>query len=151
VGTGPITLGGVDCSDGLARCQGGVVEVSVSFHYPEPCSGPPEKCRCPWERLDDCPGACAADGVELVISRERARRQLCAPTAGESFAGPAGLGDADVVSPSTCEGTYACFASTILACGPPRVAVAMCARGCAGDTLEDPVPMSAATALLCSR
>jgi hypothetical protein len=146
---GPTDLRGIDCSDGLARCQDGVVEVSIAYHYPDPCSGPAEKCRCPWERLGDCPGACAADGVELVVERERALRQLCAARPDEDFARRSG--DAAAVVP--CEATFACHGSTVIACGPPPAAVATCARGCAheGDALEEEVDTVAASALLCSR
>jgi hypothetical protein len=144
-----IDLRGFDCSDGLARCQEGVVEVSMAFHYPDPCDGPPEKCTCPWQRLGDCPVGCAADGVELVVPRERALLQLCAVRPDENLARPSG--DAAVVAP--CEGTFACIGATVVACGPPPAAVATCTRGCAhdGDVLDDALDVTAATALLCSR
>jgi hypothetical protein len=149
VTNGPVSLSGVDCFDGLARCQAGVIEVSRAYHYPDPCNGPPESCRCPWERVDDCPAGCAADGVELVVPRERARLQLCAPLPSENIARPSG----DAASVAPCEGTFRCNGATIVACGPPPAAVATCEKGCAaeGESLDDDMGASAAAALLCAR
>jgi hypothetical protein len=144
--------GGVDCPHGLARCNGGVVEASVFANLPSPCSGPPERCACPWERVGACPAACAADGVELVVPRDQALAQMCAPSVDAGpFARPAAPG---TLSPSGgCDGErYRCAASTVIACAPQR-AVARCVFGCLqeGDELDVDVSEAAATALLCRR
>jgi hypothetical protein len=120
------------------------VEGAVAFRYPEPCTGPPDRCRCPWERLGDCRSGCVADGVEIVVSREHALAQLCAPAPGEIVAFPV----RDAASVAQCEGTFLCEGATVVACGPPPAAVAACVRG---EVLDDPLTAPAATALLCAR
>ena len=158
-------VNGVDCPDGLARCVGGVVEVSRVSRYELPCSGSPESCMCPWDSLGDCPRGCAAEGVEAVIARDRAFAQLCAPDPSdptEAFARPA----AGVPPPpGACEeGGIRCIASLVVACREsalggagdvltPRT-VAVCLRGCAheGDAIdEEDVADEAAARILCAR
>lgn len=149
---GAAPLGAIDCPDGLGRCSGGVVEVSRLTSIPQPCKGSPESCACPWDRLGDCEEGCVVDDVDVVIERDVALRQLCAPH-----------GDAGAVarvlpeqSPAGCDEAelYRCVGGSIIACKEHAV-VASCARGCVRDgaSLDDdtPVRREAAFAILCSR
>ena len=165
-----ITLAAVDCPDGMARCGQGIVQVSRAYHYPEPCTGSPEQCTCPWERLGDCPHGCAAEGLEVDVPRERAMTQLCAPPPASSDPAAASVGDArahvdafsappppDAVA-TACDVGYVCDKGIVVACGPPARAVAACTAGCARDGQgidvddeSEPVPPAAAVAVLCRR
>lgn len=146
-------LDAIDCADGLARCSGAVVEASRRTTLPWPCHGTLEQCACPWERVDDCGGRCVADGVEAVVPRDRAVRQLCAA---EADAGPIGSPAVAGDTPRGCdEGqAYRCEGGVVTACSENAV-VAHCLRGCAveGAGLDDDVPVGreAAAAILCSR
>ena len=153
-GSGGLALGGIDCSDGLARCSGGMVEVSRAYHVPDPCHGPEERCRCPWERIDECPQGCAADGVELDLPREEAVKQLCVPSEPVSLP----LVEAGAPPLTACDGEgsaerYRCEQSKVLMCGtPPPQFIASCTRGCRreGEALdEEDLPSQAAVLLLC--
>jgi hypothetical protein len=154
-------LRSVDCADGLARCVGGVVEVSRLSSHPDPCSGPREACECPWDRLEACSQGCVAEDVEVVLPRERAQAQLCAPDPGAAYSLPVRGRSADTSDPSasadeeTCgDDRYACAASAILSCEPSPHVVARCLKGCAveGVSLEDDsVTEAVAVALLCAR
>jgi hypothetical protein len=145
-------LNAVDCPDGLARCTGGIVEVSRLTAIPQPCRGTPEQCACPWERAGECDRGCVVDGLEVVMERPRARAQLCAP---EVDAGGSARVLA-VTSPGRCEDEqlYRCAAGAVVACAEGAV-VAMCNRGCVAEGAfvgdEQPVSREAAFALLCSR
>ena len=157
-GSAFLPLDAVDCSDGLARCVDGVVEVSRVFSYASPCAGPPEQCRCPWDRLGACDRGCTADGVEIVLARERASAQLCAPSAADVFARPPlavapGAGDA---LGALCEGElYRCIGASVVACvvdGGAPSAIAVCTRGCADEASyldDDRITRDQAAALLC--
>ena len=158
MGSGGLTLNGIDCSDGLARCTGGMVEVSRAYHYPDPCHGPEERCRCPWERIDECAQGCAADGVEQVMPGELAAKQLCALPAGQSTEGIARPLTVDAGPPplGTCdsEAGYRCVGSVVVACGPSPQRLATCIRGCAreGEALDDEgVGVAGVLAILCNR
>jgi hypothetical protein len=144
--------GGVDCPHGLARCAGGVVEASVFATLPSPCSGPPERCTCPWQRVGACPAACVADGVEIVVERDAALARLCAVASdADTFARP--LPAPAAPPPGGCDGErYRCSGGTLVGCSPLR-AVAQCLRGCAreGEEIDDDVSEAAAAALLCAR
>jgi hypothetical protein len=150
---GSAPLDAIDCADGLARCSGGVVEASRRTTLPWPCHGTPEQCACPWERVDDCSGGCVADGVEAVVPRDRAVRQLCAP---EADAGPVATPAAASEIPRGCdEGqAYRCEGDVVTGCVANAV-VARCLRGCVmeGTGLDDDRPLGreAAAAILCSR
>jgi hypothetical protein len=74
-------MNAIDCPDGLARCEAGVVSVSRLRMIELPCSGPPSRCSCPWDRLPVCDRGCATEGVEVVVDRAEARARLCAPSA----------------------------------------------------------------------
>jgi hypothetical protein len=149
---GSPSLNGIDCADGLARCSGGVVEVSRRAVLPQPCHGTPEQCACPWERVGECERACVADGVEAIVDRDRALPQLCAP---EPDAGSVVLPAAGDPPRGCDEGqAYRCEGGAVTACRENAV-VARCASGCVveGAGLDDDAPVSreAACAILCSR
>src|SRR5947209_8781387 len=74
-------LAGTDCSDGLARCVEGRVEISLAGHVPHPCGSPRERgnaCECPWRSVGQCATGCVKDGLEVVATGEVALVQLCA-------------------------------------------------------------------------
>jgi len=153
-----VTFNGVDCPDGLARCIGGVVEVSRVSHYALPCSGPAEACMCPWDSVGACPAGCAADGVEAVVPRERALAQLCASDPAHPVARPV-LPNAS--PPGACDDGvtgYRCLASIVVACtasdaGVRPRAVAACVHACApgGDAIdEDDATDEGASRILCA-
>ena len=150
--SGSLRLDEVDCAGGLARCVGGALELSQAFRHPEPCTGPAERCVCPWETADRCENGCVAEGLEVPLSLARAKRQLCSPL---PSAPPAARPPAPgVLAPAPCgdEG-YRCTGASVVECDPLRV-LAICTRGCAeeGETLEDPDLLGpAAVALLCDR
>jgi hypothetical protein len=145
-------MSGVDCPDGLARCVDGIVEVSRVAVIAQPCVGPPEKCRCPWDRIGGCDHGCVADDVELVLPRAQAFLQLCAPSAADVFARPPAHGIA--MPPGLCTGEmYRCAGGTVIACpaGEPKP-LATCVRGCAdeGSVLdEEGLNSDQVVALLC--
>jgi hypothetical protein len=152
-GKGSLPLNAIDCPDGLARCSGGVVQASRLARLPQPCQGRPEQCTCPWDRVAECEAQCVVDDLELVVPRESAARQLCAP-------GP----DAGVLTgrplsgeavPGCEEGQlYRCVAGAVVACHENAIA-ATCVHGCVeqGAFIDDdePVQREAAFAILCSR
>jgi hypothetical protein len=142
----------IDCPDGLARCEAGVVSRSLLATIPLPCSGPPGGCVCPWERIADCDQGCAADGLELVIDRSQARTQLCAPPAG---AGPFARATLPTRASVPCqEGQrFACTAGLMVECASSTV-IGLCIHGCyaEGASIDDDGATREATfALLCSR
>jgi hypothetical protein len=146
-----LPLGGFDCPDGLARCEQGVISVSRLATIPSPCRGSPEACRCPWDRAADCPGPCAADGVEVVVERSAAA-QLCAPQDGPSFVLPS---RAPLPSPGPCEegDRFECSSGSVVECASNSIA-GTCLRGCqrdGGAVDDDRVNREAAFAILCSR
>jgi hypothetical protein len=143
----------IDCPDGLARCSDGVVEVSRLATIPAPCVGRPEGCTCPWERAGDCLDRCVADGATLVVDRQRAVAQLCAPVVATS--GDAGLAT-PASSPADCEDDvrYRCSAGDVVSCADHAV-IAHCVRGCASEGsdigVEIDVGREGAFAILCTR
>jgi len=147
----------VDCPDGLARCVGGVVEVSRLARHPEPCSGSTEACSCPWDKGEACASGCVAEDVEVVLDRARGRQQLCAPAKGEAYAIRGAPGPAE--RPPCGDERYRCTQAFVFACDPAATdhearAVAQCLKGCAasGMTLDDDrLDDDAAMALLCAR
>ena len=155
-------LAAIDCPDGLARCGNGIVQVSRAYQYADPCTGSPEQCTCPWERLGDCAKGCVVDGLVIDEPRERAIPQLCAPTpaaanvtdARAEFSGPP---PADAIA-SACDAAYVCEHRAVVACGPPARVVGACTAGCARegqsmDTDDESAPLTptAALAVLCRR
>lgn len=165
-GSASLPLNAVDCPDGLARCVDGVIEVSRVFAYASPCAGPPDQCRCPWDRLGACDRGCTAEDVEIVLARDKAAAQLCAPSAApaaRAFARApleSGAGDrATLVPPrALCEGElYRCVGGSVVACatdGGEPSAIATCVRGCAEEASyldDDRVTRDQAVALLCRR
>jgi hypothetical protein len=150
-----LPLGAVDCPDGLARCEEGVISVSRLATIPSPCHGPPEACRCPWDHAADCPGACAADGVEVVVDRDAAA-QLCAPPTPWTGAAPFVVpSSAPLPSPTPCEegDRFECLGALVVECASNSIA-GTCVRGCqrdGGALDDDRVSRVAAFAILCSR
>jgi hypothetical protein len=149
-----VTLSAVDCPDGIARCGAGTVSISRPYHYAVPCTGSPEQCACPWERLGDCPEACVAEGVEIDLPKDLAIAQLCAPRPNvTAFVGPP-HGDELVTQ---CDEGYLCKASLVIACGVASRAIGLCAFGCVRDGQsidpEDGQELTAAgaSAILCLR
>jgi hypothetical protein len=154
-------LRGVDCPDGLARCEAGGVSVSRLATIPDPCHGPPGACECPWQAEGECAGGCAADGAEIVIEASRAMRQLCAvlPDA-DVFVVPYAVGGAAPGSPaprppSACDegDRYRCQGGEVVDCAA-GLAVARCSSGCFADGTsldDDGISREAAFAILCSR
>jgi len=149
---GSAPLNAIDCADGLARCSAGMVEVSRRTSLPWPCRGTPEQCACPWERVDGCARRCVADGVEVVVPKDRAAGQLCETAAD---AGPVTTPASQGETPRGCdEGqAYRCEGDVVTACRENAV-VARCLRGCVaeGSGLDDDVPVDreGAAAILCS-
>jgi hypothetical protein len=150
----------VDCPDGLARCIGGVVEVSRVARVPQPCPPGAEKktCTCPWDAVDKCDRGCAAEGAEVVAPPDRAAARVCASDPLNPVARPAPL----AVAPSgACDDDgYRCVQSLVVACDEAEDAgwrarvVAACARGCVheGESLrEEEADFEGATRILCAR
>ena len=140
----------LDCPDGLARCEGGVVSASRLATVPRRCPGPSAVCSCPWEVVGECGHGCAAEGAEVVIERALATAQLCAP-------GPDAAPLADpVTGPAVrCEEgqAYLCTGGAVVDCasGSP---VGRCRQGCRGEAAaidDGNVQREAAFAILCSR
>jgi hypothetical protein len=144
-------LGGIDCPDGLARCEDGVISVSRVAAIPVPCRRSPETCQCPWDRAVDCPGPCAADGVEVTVERDAAA-QLCAPNGGASFVVPAAV-PRPGATPCDEGDRFECSGSAVVECASNAI-VGTCLRGCqrdGGALDDDRVGRVAAFAILCSR
>jgi hypothetical protein len=130
-------LGEVDCPDGLARCNGGVVQVSVAARRPAHCSGNAEVCACPWAVVASCSGVCVADGVEAFLPSDRASAQLCAPAPDAAvFARPAMAAGTLPPLGEACEGEgVACLGSTVARCEPTPRLLGSCVRGCSTSGL----------------
>ena len=149
---GSAQLNAVDCPDGLARCDDGVVEVSQLAMIPQPCKGGAEACRCPWERLRECEQGCVVEGVEVVAERGKAATQLCAPAADAG----AFARSLRAVAPSDCdeEQLYRCAGGAVVSC-VERVVVGTCVAGCSTEGAsvggDVTVTREAAFAILCSR
>jgi hypothetical protein len=147
---GSAPLDALDCPDGLARCNDGVVEGSRLAMIPQRCRGTPEQCSCPWERLVECERGCVVEGIEVVAERDRAAVQLCAPPP------DAGALARPVRAPGECDEDqlYRCAGGAVVSCAE-RAVVGVCARGCSteGASIGGDVDVSreAAFAILCSR
>jgi hypothetical protein len=146
---GGSALDAIDCPDGMARCDDGVVETSVLATIPRSCKG--TSCACPWERAGDCARGCVASGATVAVSRETALTQLCRP------AGDAGPSAVVVLEPAAdCDEdvVYRCTGGAVVSCSQHAI-VGRCARGCAteGADLDDEVAVDreGAFAILCSR
>ena len=153
-------LNGTDCSAGLARCQGGQVEVSVAGHVPHPCRSPGENgerkgsCECPWRPVSSCDAGCVEDGLEVLASAALASEQLCA--ASEPLLRP--LLSTELLAVSICgdEGV-SCVEGIVRLCarrGQPARLIAGCAYGCAGGIGVDQEDLGTGdgrAAILCRR
>jgi hypothetical protein len=150
---GSRSTGVIDCPDGLARCIEGQVETSRLAAIARDCRGPETACTCPWEPAGTCTEGCAADGLEMVIERALALRQLCAMN---PDAGPVASDTKRPVRSKCEEGQlYRCTAGAVIDCDTEE-AIASCVRGCAAEGAsidEDSVSIrrEAAFAILCSR
>jgi hypothetical protein len=154
IGKGSLPVQGVDCPDGLARCEDGVVRVSRAYSYPVPCKESPEQCTCPWVNVGACERGCVAESIELVMRRALAAEQLCAPASGSAAGVLARPPDpAFEVRPGWCEGeSYRCEGGAVVACVDSPSALAACVKGCAeeGTTVDEEIPHEAAIAILCA-
>jgi hypothetical protein len=149
----------MDCPDGLARCEDGVVSASRLAVLSMPCRGGAAACACPWGALGDCPGGCAAEGVEVVVERAHAVSQLCAPRKdARMFATPSsasGPSQAPDASETSCDegDRYRCAGGRVVDCAASAV-IGQCLQGCfaEGTSIDDDgVNREAAFAILCSR
>jgi hypothetical protein len=130
-------LGGTDCSDGLARCVDGRIEVSRAAHLPHPCApsgaSPEDRrrlCECPWDLAGRCASGCAVDGVEVVATADVAATQLCAAL--EPIARPMTPADPRVDGVCASE-EVRCESGVVRVCdapGRPVRPVAVCLDGC---------------------
>jgi hypothetical protein len=149
-------LGGTDCSDGLARCVDGRVEISIAGHVPSPCTARerPGGCSCAWAPAATCETGCVKDGIEVVASADVARAQLCA--AAEPLLRP--LSPTELATVLICaEDGVSCVDGRVQACttrGQPAQLLGACVNGCAtgigvepGDLLTGDGP----AAILCRR
>jgi hypothetical protein len=156
-------LAGTDCSDGLARCTAGRVEVSIAGHIPHPCSTPnapipqAEKagsCECPWRVVASCDSGCVKDGLEVVATSEVAIAQLCAST--EPLLRPLLPSESTSVSICADEGV-SCVEGVVRVCaqrGQPVQLAAACAHGCAAGISVDQEDVGTGdgrAAILCQR
>jgi hypothetical protein len=151
-GKGSVPLSGVDCPDGVARCVGQTVQASRLYSYATPCSGPPETCSCPWDNVRGCERGCVVENDEVVMARDRAALQLCAPLAADVLSKPP---PQDLVfAAMLCDSaSYRCNQGVVVKCGDGEpLALASCVRGCADeDTVvdDDGVTRDQAIAILC--
>lgn len=146
-------MNALDCPDGLARCENGVVSVSRLATIPMSCKGPPGACACPWRRAGVCAYGCAAEGIEVVIDEVASTVQLCAPAADDGGIGWRPL-DPPLAARVCEEGQrYQCGDGLVTDC-LPGVGIGRCARGCfrEGASIDDDgASREAAFAVLCSR
>lgn len=139
---GHIDLGGTDCSDGLARCVHGTLEVSRLAHLPSPCVSPgasPERsaaaCACPWESAGPCRQGCALEGALVVVPPEAARAQLCKPAPDELTARPPRADELARVDVCPEDGAR-CRDGIVHRCeraGSPSRVLGACMLGCATE------------------
>jgi len=150
-------LGGTDCSDGLARCVGGRVEISRAAHLPHPCTTREGKaCTCPWEPGPTCATGCASEGTEIVASVELATLQLCRPDA--PVVRPYLPGDPPVSGVCDAAG-FTCIDGVLRACEAATKSIAaagVCLHGCEPrvglpSDHGDPTTLDGAAAILCAR
>ncbi len=135
-------LSGSDCSDGLARCADGRVEVSRAAHLPYPCGKPGESnrsCTCPWDAVERCRNGCALEGSSILAERDAstALGQLCKPD--EVVARPLTAADPQANGVCADEG-WTCRDGLVRACsgaGLPVRPLAICIHGCAAVSLAE--------------
>jgi hypothetical protein len=151
---GAPSVDGVDCPDGLARCQGGTVLASRLAILPRPCRLPEGACTCPWDVAGTCERGCAADGAEVTVDRPRVMAQLCAPP---RDAGPFAVSpppDIPPTSPCDEEELYRCARGEVVDC-TLRTTIGACLHGCVAEAAsvargDVRVDREAAFAILCS-
>jgi len=157
---GHVPVAGIDCPDGIARCTEGTVETSRLARIGQPCRGPETACSCPWDRVGDCARGCVADGLEVVMDRSQATRQLCLPDPTATASRMRGQSADDAGPPAaTCEEgqLYRCANGFVVDCSAHAV-LGSCTRGCFTEgasigevAREETVSRVAAFAILCSR
>lgn len=162
---GVTALDGTDCSDGLARCVEGRLELARAAHLPYPCGKPGEAtrvCACPWETVDRCRNGCALDGTTVFAEGDAGvvLTQLCRPD--EVVARPVNAADPPAAGVCNTEG-WACVNGVVRACagaGMPIQPLAVCIHGCEAATglpegesppLVEGKSVDGATAILCRR
>lgn len=159
-----IDLAGTDCSDGLARCLHGAVEVSRLAHLPSPCTAPgtsPERgagaCECPWDAIGPCRHGCALEGAVVVVGPEAARAQLCRPGPDELPSHPPGPDELARVEVCPEEGAQ-CRDGIVHRCeraGAPSRVLGVCTHGCATDVAGfeagEALPTDGLVSILCRR
>ena len=161
--SGTVPMNVLDCPDGLARCFDGTVEASRLLGIAQPCRGPESVCTCPWDRVGYCARGCAADGIEVVIDRTHAARQLCAPepdaNPNDATSWKRRVVDAMAPPAASCDEAqlYRCARGLVVDCAV-HVVLAACTRGCfaegaaiEADAQDESVSREAAFAILCSR
>ncbi len=147
-------LQGVDCPDGLARCEAGSVSVSRLATLPSTCASSPQGCVCPWDAVGECSNGCVDEGVVLAVERSLATVQLCVASSDAGL--PAVPWAGSVLPPTTCddEDSYRCTGGSVVDCRS-ATPVGSCVRGCYRDGASLPneatVTRERAFALLCSR
>jgi len=166
-GSGPsaFDLGGTDCSDGLARCVAGHVEVSIAAHLPHPCSAGEKSrpnaggpCVCPWRSASAsrCARGCAKEGVEIVADEAVAVAQLCAADPSPPIVRP--LLATELTTVTICsDEAVTCEGGVVISCqarGQPARRLAACVEGCASGVAVDPgedLTSDGAISILCRR
>lgn len=141
--TTPLDLRGVDCADGLLRCNGGVIETSLVGHLPAKCLAnernerrmrsekAPAECICPWSAIGQCRSGCANDNLEIVATDlDAGASQMCKPL--QPYARP--ILPEDHASIEVCaDDGISCrdgIVTTCVAASPSRP-IAHCIFGCA--------------------
>lgn len=164
-GASGFDLGGTDCSDGLARCVDGHVEVSIAAHLPHPCS-PGEKtrpnaggpCVCPWRPApaSRCARGCAKEGIEVVADEAVAVAQLCGADPASPSVRP--LLSTELTTVTICsDEAVTCEGGVVTVCparGQPARRLAACVDGCASGVAVDPgedLTSDGAISILCRR
>lgn len=153
---GGFDLGGTDCSDGLARCVAGRIEVSVAGHVPHPCTSREKSgaCECAWKAAGTCEAGCLEDGLEAVATAEVAIAQLCTPLA--PALRPLLPSESAVVTICADE-SVSCVDGVVRSCpapGQPARALGACVAGCAAGIGVEPgdlLTSDGAAAILCRR
>ncbi len=178
-GSSAFDLGGTDCSDGLARCVDGRVEVSIAAHLPHPCgsglkgehAAATGACACPWRAAGSCAtpasaeggtssrsdqARCAKDGVEVVATADVAMTQLCAPPIGAPVVRELLVTERMTASICADEGVR-CEGGIVSVCtdrGQPARLIAACVEGCAtgiGVDHGEDLTADGSIAILCRR
>jgi hypothetical protein len=129
----------MDCPSGLARCEDGVVEVSVAATV-----GPDRAC--PFAVRGPCAQGCIAPGIVLIAQPEQASPRLCR-------GGALRVADAQAAKPAAplIDIDYLCQDGKVGLAGASSGATRTCLRGCAQTELfGETVDLDSAALLLCA-